>query len=173
MQTAEQIFWVKCEVDYMFLLPYSFFKCEVDYLLLDSNVKFVNIANNTDCWWFCCYCRQRERLIGTFQIICYLFKIWLPIRPFSRKEASVITNIFRIAYVDFANYNCDIVVVVDADGDPLVHFKSTVTYSQNLFLIRYLFRKYIITAYVDVAYSKCDVCHKMVNGRQFNEVELI
>ena len=58
-----------------------------------------------------------------------LIQIWLPIRPFSRKEASAITNIIRIAKVDVANHNCDIAVVVDADGDILVHFKSPVTYS--------------------------------------------
>ena len=84
-----------------------------------------------------------------------LFKIWLLIRPFSRKDASAIPNTIPIAYVDVVNHNCDI--VVDAAGDPLAHFKSPVTYSKNLLLIRYLFRKSIQTAYVDVANSKWDV----------------
>ena len=61
-------------------------------------------------------------------VTCSLFKSLLLIWPFSRKEAFAITHIIRIAKVDVANHNCDIVVVVNADGDPLVHFKSAVTY---------------------------------------------
>ena len=61
-----------------------------------------------------------------------------------------------IAYVDVANHNFDIVVVVDADGDPLVHFSHLLLIQNNLLLI-HLFRKSIQTAYVDDANSKCDV----------------
>ena len=46
-------------------------------------------------------------------------KSWFLIRHFSRKDASAITQIIPIAYVDVANHNCDIVVVVDANGEPL------------------------------------------------------
>ena len=53
---------------------------------------------------------------------------------FFKKRSLCYHNFIRIAYVDVANHNCDIVVVVDADGDPLIStFKITcylfVTYS--------------------------------------------
>ena len=42
---------------------------------------------------------------------------------FTKKEAFDITNIIRITYVDVANHNCDVVVVVYADGDLYVPIK--------------------------------------------------
>ena len=44
-------------------------------------------------------------------------------------------SFFQTAYVDVENHTVDAVVVVDADRDPLVNFKSPITYSKtgNLF----------------------------------------
>ena len=59
----------------------------------------------------------------------------LLIRPFYRKEAFAIQNTNRRAYVDVANHNVTVVVVVDADRDPLVHFKSPVTFSKTYLFV--------------------------------------
>ena len=40
------------------------------------------------------------------------------------------------AYVDVDNNTCDVVVVIEADRDLLVHINSTITYSENVLLIR-------------------------------------
>ena len=73
-------------------------------------------------------------------------------------------------YVDVGNHNVDAVVVVDADRDPLVRFKSPVTYSKicnlfkNLLLIRPCSRKEAIAvlniiqnAFVYVANNNLEV----------------
>ena len=58
----------------------------------------------------------------------------LSIRPFTRNEAFSIQNIIQTAYIDVQNHNVADVVVVHADRDPLVHFKSPVTYSKTGYL---------------------------------------
>ena len=98
---------------------------------------YVDVANNTCDVVVVVVDANKDLLVHIKSPVTYSKNLLL-IRAFSRKEDFSILNIIQTGYVDVANNNFDVVIVVDADGDLLVHIKSPVTYSKTCYLFKNL-----------------------------------